>query len=493
MTPHSTAPRSHRTPTGHAVVIGGGMAGLLTTRVLADFFDQVTVLERAPAASGDRWRSGAPQARHPHLLLARGRLILEGLFPGLHDDLRLAGTPVFDFGQRAAILTPAGPTPTVSTGIICQSSSRPLLESLLHARVQALPGVTIRHSTTVTGLRFNPATTAVTGVTHTRRGTPAASNRVSTELEADLVVDASGRSSRLPDWLAEHGLPRPRTTTVDPRIGYATRRYTIPDTLTLDVDFLAELTRAPHRSRGCFGLRIEDNQFLLGLQGAGGDYPPHTEQEFAEFAASLHIGLPALLEHLTPSSPIYGHRDAPNRRHHYERLRPWPTGLVVLGDAACVFNPVYAQGITVAALHALALRDLLTRTHPADRTTALAAFQRRQARITAWPWLLSTCLDHAWQPQPPTLTDKVTARVLDALLNSLPGSPAMFTRFFRVLHMLTGPHTFLHPAALARTATHLRHRPPAAQREPTAVAVQPTRRPAPRHGTQQPPDMGAPR
>ncbi|TDD14122.1 hypothetical protein E1287_42930, partial [Actinomadura sp. KC06] len=196
---------------GHAVVIGGGMAGLISARVLTDFFDQVTILERAPEATSRPWRSGAPQSRHPHLLLAQGRIILENLFPGLHDDLRQTGTPVFDFGQRAVILTPSGLTPTVATGIICQSSSRPLLETLLYARVQALPGIVIHRGTTATGLCYNAATTTVTGVAHTRRGDHAASSRTTTELEADLIVDASGRHSRLPDWLAHHGLPRPRT------------------------------------------------------------------------------------------------------------------------------------------------------------------------------------------------------------------------------------------------------------------------------------------
>jgi 2-polyprenyl-6-methoxyphenol hydroxylase-like FAD-dependent oxidoreductase len=447
---------AERDRNGHAVVIGGGMAGLLATAVLAEFFEHVTVLERSSATDRHPWPSGAPQARYPHLLLARGRQIMEELFPGLNHDLSQAGAPVFDFGQRARILTPAGPTPTPTTDIICQASSRFLMESLLHARAQKLPGVVIRTGTTVTGLRVDPSTRAVTGVTCTRRADP--SRQSPEELAADLVVDAGGRHSRLPDWLTQHGWPRPRTTVIDPRLGYAVRSYTIPAGLDLGFDVLSELTRAPAHTRGCLGLRIEEDQFLLSLHGAGGDYPPSTENEFAAFAASLRSDLPALLAQLTPSSPIFCYRRTPNRRHHYDRIRPWPNGLIVLGDAACVFNPVYAQGITVAATHALALRDLLTHAGGDDRLTSLTRFQRRQARLSAWPWLLSTCLDHDWNPHTAALPGRAVSRTLDALLGTLPDSPADYTRFFAVLHMLAPPYTLLHPATVRGILTHLRRR-----------------------------------
>ncbi|MFF4948657.1 NAD(P)/FAD-dependent oxidoreductase [Streptomyces chattanoogensis] len=457
---------------GHAVIIGGGMCGLLTARVLADFFHKVTIIERDPEGNRRAYRSGVPQARHPHVLLARSQQIVEELFPGIEGDFHGLNVPVFDFGLSSKMLFAAGFAPPVPTGIICRSVSRPRLEAVLRDRVRRLAAVQYQAGYHVTGLEYNHGSNTVTGVSIAPQG-QLKSVSAAESLSADLVVDASGRTSHLPDWLARLGLPRPRTFTVNPRLGYATRLYGIPEGMSFDWNILAEFTRAPSATRGCVGLRIEDNQLLFTLQGAGGDYPPGEEAEFLKFADSLRIGFAEVIRELQPRSPILCYRNTTNRWHAYHRVRRWPHGLIVVGDANCVFNPIYGQGITVAAQEAMLLRSMLTRNRHRGVTAALRRHRTHQARLIRWPWILSTAVDRRWQEGPLSPSTAIANLLMDAWLQSIPGSPDMFHRFIKVTHMLSTAGPLLSPRSLARVAgTILRGRRTVEQPPPAAFHVE---------------------
>ena len=189
----------------HAVVLGGGIAGLLAARVLADAYHEVTVVDRDGFARGSAPRPGAPQGRHIHALLARGQQVLEELFPGLTAELEACGAPVGDVLGDARLLFGGHRLARAATGLLALSASRPLLEDRVRARVRALPGVRFAPPGDVVGLRPSPDRRRVTGVRLLRRADGSAEEA----LAAALVVDATGRDSRAPAWLEALGFARP--------------------------------------------------------------------------------------------------------------------------------------------------------------------------------------------------------------------------------------------------------------------------------------------
>ncbi|MFD8082029.1 FAD-dependent oxidoreductase [Kitasatospora sp. NPDC059722] len=420
-----------------AVVVGAGIAGLLAARVLADAFTEVEVLEQDTLPDGPAQRPGVPQGHHVHGLTARGAEVMESLFPGLRAELTAAGAPGGDFGQIVAFRFPGCWSPRARTGIPLQTFSRPLLEARLRKRVTALGNVRIRQGVRVTGL--TGSTLRATGVR--TLGTPLPDKAVA----ADLVVVANGRTSHLPEWLTELGLPQPQRTVIDARVGYASRLYTAAGADGPPWAAAMELLQAPHVRRGFMATRIEGDRLLVTLQGAAGDHPPHEPDGFTAFAHSLRTPLAELLTRLSPLTSVRPYRHCANQRTHYHRLPHWPDGLLALGDAVCAFNPLYGQGMGIAAMEADLLRTMLTR--PAGPGFA-HAYQRRLARLTRRPWLMSTVQDRGWQQPRPDRTARLTAAVLPPVQRAMAAEPEVFRRFLEAMHMTRGSTVLLHPRAL---------------------------------------------
>ena len=440
----------------HAVVIGGSIAGLLAARVLSDHFGRVTLVERDRFPEGAIPRKGLPQARHLHVLLARGRLTMEQLFPGIGEELTAAGAEVIDAGDDIAWLTPAGWGARFRSGICSFACSRPLLDFHLRRRVSAIGTLTVVENTEVVGLRLAADGARVAGVMIDERGVAAAApgERV---LEADLVVDAGGRGSRTPEWLASLGFDRPEETVVNAHLGYASRIYARPPAAPADWKCLYVQAAPPGRTRGGVAFAIEGGRWIVTLGGIGGDYPPIEEGGFLEFMRSLESR--ALFEAVTgaePMSPIVGFRATENRWRHYERLSRRPEGLLVMGDAACTFNPVYGQGMTMAALAALALGESLDdRRAQRDGTlTGLAArFQRALAQLNKGPWLLATSEDFRspWvDGARPGLSSRLMHHYLDRLVARTTHDKDLRKVFLGVLHMIEMPKALFRPGILIR-------------------------------------------
>ncbi|MGO1050305.1 FAD-dependent oxidoreductase [Crossiella sp. CA198] len=431
----------------HAVVIGAGIAGLLAARVLADHFATVTLIERDRLPDGPTPRPGTPQDRHPHGLLTRGAEVFESLFPGLRAELRAEGAPVIDFCQDVRFRFATGLAPQLASGILAQPVSRPLLEYILRRRVRALGPVTIRTGCRVTALLPDQTGRGVRGVRVLACGDRPLQ---ATTITAQLVVDAGGRSSRLPAWLADLGLPLPRQTTVDPGVGYATRVYLPQPGAVTGYQHLVQPLRHPDARRGCFATTVENGRLLLALHAAH-ERAPRTDEEFTAFVAALDPGLAEATAARQPAPEIAQYSRAVNRRVHYHRLRHWPAGLLVLGDAVCAFNPIYGQGMAVAALEARLLDRILNRR---PRLTGLPRrFHRRQARLTLAPWLLAAASDRCWQPGRPPLAARAARWYLRRLQRLIPSSPTVFHRFARVLNMLDSPVALAHPSVLWRVLT----------------------------------------
>lgn len=436
----------------HGLVLGGSIAGLLAARVLADSHQRVTIVERDRLEETGQNRRGVPQGRHVHSLMPRGAAILEELFPGLLEELVAGGAPVVeDFSQARAsfgghlLCSAAVPVP----GTMLQAS-RPYLEGRVRARVHALPNVQIVDECEVVGLATSGARDAVIGARALRRGRLDAQT-----LDADLVVDATGRSGRTVRWLSSFGYDPPVAEQLTVRLKYASRPLRLPSDLggAKQVIVGAE----PGRPRGMALFAVEDGRSILTLFGYDGHHPPTDPTGFLAFAET--VAPPEVYRAIAQAEPlgeIAAHRFQANLRRRYERLHRFPDGLLVFGDAICSFNPVYGQGMSVAALQALALRDALAR---GDRQLP-RRFYRAAAKQLDAAWQLATGADLSLPEIEGSRPVRVRMinRYVDLFLAASERDAVLTVQFFRVAGLLDPPTRLMRPAMMRRVLTASRRR-----------------------------------
>ncbi|ATE55602.1 NAD(P)/FAD-dependent oxidoreductase [Actinosynnema pretiosum] len=364
--------------TSHAVVLGGGLAGMLAAKVLAEHVDRVTVVERDDLAADPLARDGLPQHRHAHLLPASGAHALEALLPGVVDALVHAGAHRLALPTDLLALTPAGWQRRFPGRRFALTCTRGLVDRQVRRRVFVEPDVELLDATEATGLLGGAG--RVTGVRlRDRRGGGAGA------LRADLVVDATGRDARTPGWLAAIGAPAPGAEVVDRGVVCASLLFTAP--ASARTGFPAVTTALDPRSGGRASLLtpVEDGRWLITLVAAAGVEPPSDEAGFADFARALPSPLVAeLVAAAEPDGDVHLSRATANRRLRPERT---PEGFLVLGDALSAVNPVHAHGMATAARSALALRDEL-RAHGLT-----AGAQRALTRAARPAWTTATTLD----------------------------------------------------------------------------------------------------
>ncbi|GAA3000364.1 FAD-dependent oxidoreductase [Actinokineospora diospyrosa] len=383
-----------------AVVLGAGMAGLLAARVLAEVYPQVLVVDRDRLTGVGTARRGVPQGRHVHGLLARGQQILDELFPGFTDALIADGVPTADLGELRWFFNGRKLAPG-TTGLIAVAASRPTLERHVRTRVAALPAVRFVEETDIVGLLTTTDRSRVTGV----RVQAQTKGSVPEVIEADLVVDTTGRGSRTPLWLAGLGYGRPEEERVKIDLSYTTRTYRLADPAPLRAVQSINPVSGPVTPRGAFLTIIENDLCALSLTGVLDDPAPTDPAGFLEYARSLPV--PDVYDVVKDAEPLddpVSYRYPASQRRRYERLERFPDRFVVLGDAACSFNPVYGQGMTVAAQQALVLRE-----HLADGVADPLAFLRDIAEVVEVPWGISAAGDLAFPevqgPRPPQVLE----------------------------------------------------------------------------------------
>jgi 2-polyprenyl-6-methoxyphenol hydroxylase-like FAD-dependent oxidoreductase len=450
----------------HAVVLGGSIAGLLATRVLADAYDQVTVVDRDELAPGSKPRRGAPQARHIHALLARGQQVLEQLFPGLTAELVAHGAPIGDVLGDARLLFGGHRLARTETGLVALSASRPLLENRIRARVRALPAVRFAPPSDAVGLLCSPDGRRITGVRLLRRADASAEETI----EADLVIDATGRGSRAPAWLQALGFGQPEVDRVGVDVGYVTRRYRLPPD-SLDGDLACIHGPTADRPRGGALARLEGGIWMLTLFGLLGDHPPKDPDGFDAFARSLRFSELHEAIRAEPVEDPAAYRFQANIRRRYERMRYFPDGFLVMGDALCAFNPIYGQGMTVAALQALALQNQLRRGGaPASRRVL-----RALARAIDAPWELTIGADLALPgvDGPRTPRRRIAGAYVNKLQAAAAHDPALARAFVRVTGLVDRPEALVRPAIALRVLRPRALATRSAERRSDAVDGQP--------------------
>jgi 2-polyprenyl-6-methoxyphenol hydroxylase-like FAD-dependent oxidoreductase len=426
------------------------MGGLLAARVLADFFRAVTVIERDELPDDPVTRKGVPQARHVHALLSRGAFILDEFFPRLLDELVAAGAPVWDDGELSRVyisysghlLPRSGKIAGDPKAMPLYMPSRALLERQVRRRLQAIENVTIHDRLDVAELTSNTDGDRLTGVRVVNRGKDAQQ-----ELAADLVVDAMGRGAHTPAFLESIGYGRPVEDHIVMRTTYVSQQLRIPaGTLA---ELLSIVDPAQGRPTGMFLFGYEHDTWVFTVFGMVGKEPPRELAgmlSFAEEYAPAH--LLAAVRAGEPLGPVVQHRMPSSQWRRYDKMRRLPDGLVACGDAICSFNPIYGQGMSVAALDAVALRDCLRR--------GVADLPRRYFRAAAKgisvAWQTGAASDLAFPEVEGrrTRSMRVSNRLVNSVLTALESDAVVGTQFFKVTGLLDPPTRLLRPSILYR-------------------------------------------
>lgn len=417
------------------------MSGLLAARALSQLFERVTIIEKDLVPQGTSPRKSVPQGNHAHGLLSRGRDVIETLLPGICEELMESGALAVDYlddmvwvngGQPIC----AGPSPI--TGLLL---SRPMLEAHVRERVLQSRNIDFLDGTAVTELLTSSEGRQVFGVCcddGERRKT----------LSADLVVDASGRGSRTPEWLRRMGYQAPREELVKVGVTYTTSTFRRrPEDIngTLGAVIAAS---GPDWRCGAM-LAQEGGRWIVSLGGYFGDRAPKDRDGFLAFAKTLPIPhFYDVLKDAEPLTPFLTYSFPASLRRHYEELKDFPESYLVVGDALCSFNPIYGQGMTVAALEAEALDRIL---NAGSERFAQRFFNTAKSLIDVpWDIVVGNDLQH------PRMTERGTVRLqlinwyLHRLKRHLPSDVAVSSSFLSVSNMQSPPSSLFRPSIVGR-------------------------------------------
>jgi 2-polyprenyl-6-methoxyphenol hydroxylase-like FAD-dependent oxidoreductase len=423
----------------HAVVIGASMGGLLAARALSDFFTMVTIVERDAFPASDVPRKGVPQGRHTHGLLARGRAVLEEFFPGYSNEVVTESGGLL--GDIANDITWIGHNVALAqdkSGLIGLLASRPVLEGHVRRRVLKLPNIRAIENCAVQGLATGASRDRVTGVRVRIDG------KDEETINADLVVDASGRGSASPAWLDELGYQRPADEKVEIGIGYMTRTYRRkPGELGGKLGIVIAGS-APNWRNGVI-IALENDTWTVSVGGFLGDDAPANDAEFLAFLATLPTKeIHDVVARAEPLTDYIRYRYVSSLRRRYEKLERFPQGYLVFGDAICSFNPVYGQGMTVAAQEAVTLRDVLN----AGAEDIAPRFFKAAAKIVDIPWDIAVGNDlrHPCVEGPRPAMVRFINWYIGKLHLAARNDATLATAFLKVANLMSPPPALLSPA-----------------------------------------------
>jgi 2-polyprenyl-6-methoxyphenol hydroxylase-like FAD-dependent oxidoreductase len=429
-----------------AVVIGASVAGLLAACALSNHFDRILILEREVLPSPGQGRKAVPQGRHVHALLPGGLVAIEQLLPGFQAELLAGGAARCDSMQEIRFVVSGHEMTRDAASATNILASRPYIEGHLRRRVLELPNVTLVDGTAVHGLQPAPDRMRVAGV------------RLSDDiLTCDLVVVATGRAAQLPVWLEALGFPAPAEEKLTVDIRYASRHFTIPDGY-LGRDKLILVGAEPGRPRGMGLFAQEDGTWLLTLVGYGTKHKPPTDDAgYLKFLGSVApadvlvavAAGQALDDVATCAFPA-------SRRRRYEQLRRFPRGLVPLGDAISSFNPVYGQGMSVAALQAIALREALS--SGADRLSQRYFKATRRIVDIAWDLAIGSDLTLPEVEGHRSILTRLSNTWAERILQAAEDDAYIAEAFGSVTDLLAPPTVLMRPRLIWRVVKNRRER-----------------------------------
>ncbi len=439
-----------KTPTAnqrtHAIVMGASLGGLMTARALSTHFDRVTLIERDVVNRQPESRQGQPQTRHLHALLPGGFQQMMAYFPDLKQALTEAGANVIDFADKMTWYTHGGYRKSFLMNLPAVTMSRPLLEHLVRERVLALPTITLMDNCAVKGLTATADQQRVTGINIQLKG-----GLQARLMQADLIVDATGRGSRSSQWISALGYPPVHATEVKVKVTYATRTYKRDPNDPRGKNWFLYTPEAPQEKH--FGVLVpaEGDRWIISVGGWHSDIKLTNPDDFDAFVRQLPM--PDLYDIIRRSEPLSDpvlYNFSSSLRRHYEKMDRFPLGYLVLGDAFSNFNPTYGQGMTSATMQAAALDDVLT--EGASDQQLASRFFKRAATVVDTPWQLAVGEDLRYpqtvgiRPAGTGLLNAYITRVQRATLHD----EVVCAAFLRVMSLIEPPATLFHPRILWR-------------------------------------------
>ena len=445
----------------HAIVLGASLAGLAATAALAERFQRVTIIERDPLPRYTEPRRGVPQGRHAHLLLPAGRADLADLLPGIVGDLRARDAHVIE-AKDFRFLIAGGCLLLDEPDLGIVGATRPLIESVVRDRVRALRGVEVRDKHDAVGLVTTPDRSRVIGVRLLSRDTNAEA-----AVAGDLVVDATGRGSRSPQWLTDLGYRPPDAERLQVGVHYATRLFR-RDPADLDGCRHVAVSIPPGEQRGGLLLAVEGDRWLVTLVGLLGERPPTDLAGFVDYAAALWAqDLHEVVASAEPIGEASTGGFASYLRRRYDRLRRFPHRYVVTGDAVCSLNPVYAQGMSVAIREGSVLGHVLDET--GLERVGPRFFRRTKGVVdTAWQVATGADLAHPGVPGRRSIPWRLISNYFDRLLPVAHHDPVVARAFLQVNGLLAPAQHLLRPRIVVRVVRGARS-PAAATRHRTGA------------------------
>ncbi|MDH2424486.1 FAD-dependent monooxygenase [Sphaerisporangium sp. TRM90804] len=433
-----------------AVVLGGSLGGLFAARVLADAYDEVVVVDRDLLVGVSEPRRGCPQGRHISGLLTRGQRAVESMYPGITAELFADGVPDGDLAGTVRWYARGRRLKQQNADMLCVGASRPMLEYHVRNRTQALGNVTFLERHDILGLTTSPDRSKVTGV----RVQNQLGEGVEETLDADLVVDASGRGSRTPVWLEDLGYPRVKEERKKIGLGYVTQHYRLR-TDPFDGDLSINGIAWAKNPRGVIFSRTDGTRVEMTVYGVLGDHPPTDQAGLYEFVKSL--GIPEIYDAVIQAEPLdepVAFRFPTTLRRRYEDMDRFPDGLLVVGDAVTTFNPIYAGGMTVAALSALTIREHL---HSGAAPVPLDYFKDLARNVIDPPWAVTNAADLSFPgvegDRPLSL--KVEQTIMALVQTAASKDSRVTAGYMRVAGQVEHPSTLMKPKYVLRVALAL--------------------------------------
>jgi 2-polyprenyl-6-methoxyphenol hydroxylase-like FAD-dependent oxidoreductase len=416
----------------HVVIIGASMGGLVAAAAVAPFYDRVTVLERDELPTSPAHRRGVPQGKHAHGFQPGGLAALEDLLPGTNALLDQGGAPSGDTSANCTWHINGYDFAQGRSGVQTIGITRPFVEHTVRTQVAALPNVTLNDQVEVRG----PITLGQTVI-----GVLIADGDATVEVHADLVIDASGRASRMPEWLTEMGLPAPTEEQVHCKLAYLSRRWMLTsDEVGTDVVRVS----APNENAQ-FGVCIaqEDGTHIITLGGLLNNGPENSEDAYRAFAAALPAGnFGKALEGAVPVTDMSSSHFPYSRRRRFDRLGQHAVGLIAIGDAVASFNPGYGQGMSVASMEAVALREHLQRGALDPKR-----YYRAVHKVEDVAWKISTGGDLKYEGVEGNRTPdvKIMNNYLDKFARAAENDPVLGTQFTKVAGFMAPPQSLFKP------------------------------------------------
>jgi 2-polyprenyl-6-methoxyphenol hydroxylase-like FAD-dependent oxidoreductase len=426
-----------------AIVIGGSVAGMLAARALADFYEKIIVIEKDEKSDSYSTRKGVPQGAQGHVLLKSGEEIIEGMFPGILDEMRQNGSVESDFAGNVSWFHHGCSKVTYHSGVSITQQSRPFLEGHIQRKLEKLSNIEFMYKCKVKKLRLD-------GHKEIKSIIAEQSDGSIVEIDTDLVIDASGPASLTPKWLQEFGFKVPVKTEVKIDLFYASMIYKDLSPNAGDWHSLLVYPNPAEMDRGGSISPIEGDRYHIMLLGYGDHSPPHDLRGFLQYAKSLdQPNVYEAIKNGVADSEIQVYRFPSLHRYHYEKQSDFPSGLLVIGDAFCRLDPLFGQGMSIAAKEAELLSKVLRKYDSKKQLTH--HFHRQTSKIIDVPWLIALTEDFRFR----TTTGRKPMGLsflqwyVKKVVYACEQNKDVYSQFIKVLHLKAHPASLFKPNLLA--------------------------------------------